>query len=276
MTILESRYGKSRVRVARLIRQKDHHDFYEMTVGIRLEGEFDSSYREGDNSCVLPTDTMKNTVYALAKDDAVAQPESFGLLLARHFLSGNPQLTRAQVEVAQHPWVRHGRFSFVAGGGHRRTALVGFARDQVAQAVTITAGVTGYVLLKTSGSAFEGFLKDRFTTLAETGDRILSTSLDAAWRYRDEDISWGASWHGVMKLITDTFAEHESASVQHTLYAAGEAVLAQCEHIENIRLTMPNRHYLLVNTEPFGVDNANEIFCPTDEPHGLIEAVISL
>jgi urate oxidase len=275
MTILENRYGKSRVRVARLIRQKDHHDFYEMTVGIRLEGDFDSSYTEGDNSCVLPTDAMKNTVYALAKDDAVTQPESFGLLLARHFLSGNAQVRQAHVEVVQHPWTRHGRFSFVAGGAHRRVAQIRCERGEVTDAVTITAGVTGYVLLKTCGSAFEGFLKDRFTTLVETGDRILSTSLDAAWRYRGDDISWGPSWHGVMKLITDTFAEHESASVQHTLYAAGEAVLAQCEHIENIRLTMPNRHYLLVNTEPFGVDNANEIFCPTDEPHGVIEAVIS-
>ena len=271
MTILESRYGKSRVRVARLIRQKDRHDFYEMTVGIRLEGDFDSSYIEGDNSSVLPTDTMKNTVYALAKEDAVTQPESFGLLLARYFLTGNPQVTRARVEVAQHPWHRHGRFSFVSGGSHRRVAVVSASRE----AAIIEAGVTGYVLLKTSGSAFEGFLKDRFTTLKETGDRILSTSLDALWRYRGDDVSWAASWHGVMKLITDTFAEQESASVQHTLYAAGEAVLARCEHIENIRLTMPNRHYLLVNTEPFGVDNANEIFCPTDEPHGLIEAVIS-
>jgi len=271
MTILENRYGKSRVRVARLIRQKDRHDFYEMTVGIQLEGDFDSSYIEGDNSRVLPTDTMKNTVYALAKDDAVTQPESFGLLLARHFIHVNPHVTRAHVEVAQHPWARHGRFSFVAGGAHRRIARISCTRDEV----TIDGGVTAYVLLKTSGSAFERFLKDRFTTLAEAGDRVLSTSLDALWRYRGEDVSWGASWHGVMKLITDTFAGHESASVQHTLYASGEAVLAQCEHIENIRLTMPNRHYLLVNTEPLGVDNANEIFCPTDEPHGLIEAAIS-
>lgn len=276
MTILENRYGKSRVRVARLIRRKDHHDFYEMTVGITLEGDFDSSYTEGDNSRVLPTDTMKNTVYAMAKDDAVAQPESFGLLLARHFLKGNPQVARVHVDIAQHPWTRHGRFSFVAGEAHRRIALVSCSRD----AVTIDAGVTGYVLLKTSGSAFEGFLKDRFTTLKETSDRILSTSLDARWRYRGDDIppgsfTWDASWHRVMKSIIDTFAEHESASVQHTLYAAGEAVLAQCEHVENIRLTMPNRHYLLVNTEPLGVDNANEIFCPTEEPHGLIEAVIS-
>jgi urate oxidase len=276
MTILENRYGKSRVRVARLIRQKDHHDFYEMTVGIQLEGDFDSSYTHGDNSRVLPTDTMKNTVYALAKDDAVTQPESFALLLARHFLEGNSQVARVHIDVAQRPWQRHGRFSFVAGGAHRRMAFVNAARD----AVIVEGGVRGYVLLKTSGSAFEGFLKDRFTTLKETGDRILSTSLDARWRYRGGDISpgsftWDSSWHGVMKLITDTFAEHDSASVQHTLYAAGEAVIAHCDHIQNIRLVMPNRHYLLVNTEPLGVDNVNEIFCPTDEPHGLIEAVIS-
>jgi urate oxidase len=271
MTILENRYGKSRVRIARLVRQRDHHDFYEMTIAISLEGDFDSSYTEGDNSRVLPTDTMKNTVYALSKDDAVTQPESFGLLLARHFLDGNPQVVRARIEVAQHPWQRHGRFSFIAGGTHRRMAFVECTRE----GAVVDGGVAGYVLLKTADSAFAGFLRDRFTTLKETDDRILSTSLDATWRYRGDDISWGTSWHGVMKLITDTFADHESASVQHTLYAAGDAVIAECEHIEQIRLTMPNRHYLLVNTEPLGVENRNEIFCPTDEPHGLIEAVIS-
>ncbi len=271
MTILENRYGKSHVRVARLIRGRDRHDFYEMTVAIQVEGDFESSYIAGDNSQVLPTDTMKNTVYALAREEAVAQPEAFAILLARHFLDNNAQVTRAKVEVAQHPWLRHGRFSFIAGGSHRGIALVDCSREST----SVESGVAGYVVLRTAGSAFEGFLRDRFTTLKETHDRIFSTSLDALWRYRGDDISWGPSWHAVMKLITDTFAEHESASVQHTLYAIGEAVLAQCEHIESIRLTMPNKHYLPVNLEPFGFANTNEIFCPTDEPHGLIEAVLS-
>jgi urate oxidase len=264
MTIVENHYGKSRVRLARIVREKDRHDLHEMTIGIQLEGDFDASYSEGDNSRVLPTDTMKNTVYALAKDPAVAQPETFGLLLGRHFLEHNPPVACARIDLAEHMWERHGRFSFTAGGAHRRTAHVKVGRE----ATVVEAGVAGYVLLKTTGSEFRGYIKDQYTTLEETSDRILATSLDATWRYSSSDISWAASWHGVMKLITDTFAEHESKSVQHTLYAIGEAVLGQCEHIDRIRLSMPNKHYLPVN-------KSNEVFCPTDEPHGLIEAVLA-
>ena len=270
MKILENHYGKSRVRVARIVREKDRHDFHELTVAIQLYGDFETSYSEGDNRLVVATDTMKNTVYALAGDPAIAQPESFGLLLGRHFLHHYPHVSEVRIGLEEHVWQRHGRFSFTAGGAHRRTAYVTTSR----QSNTVEAGVSGFVLLKTTGSAFEGYIQDRFTTLKETSDRIFSTSLDATWRYSGDDVSWGASWHGVMKLITDTFAEHESKSVQHTMYAIGEAVLEHCEHIEKIRLTMPNKHYLPVNLEPFGLANSNEVFCPADEPHGLIEAVL--
>lgn len=269
MDIVKNHYGKSRVRVARLVRHKEHHDLHEMTVAISLEGDFESSYADGDNSKVLPTDTMKNTVYALSKDPAVEQPEEFALLLARHFHGEHPQVTAAVIEVAEHVWQRHGRFSFVAGGDHRR-----IARAWVSETRTnVESGVKGFVLLRTAGSAFEGYPRDRFTTLKETRDRIFCTSLDAAWDYNTKDVSWNASWHAVMKLLTDTFAEHESESVQHTMHAMADAVLAQCEHLDVIRMSMPNRHYLPVNLEPFGIDAANEVFCPTEEPHGLIEAV---
>ena len=260
MNISENRYGKSRVRVARIVRDAQHHQFHEMTVGIALEGDFDPSYRDGDNSLVLPTDTMKNTVYALAQDPAVEQPESFAMLLSKHFVSRNAHVSRAIVNVESHVWHRHGAISFVNGGAHRRVAHVEYSRDSV----IVEAGVKNYVVLKTTGSAFENFLRDEYTTLPDAKDRILSTSLDARWRYRGDDISWGSSWHAVMKLITDTFAEHESKSVQHTMYAIGEAVLAQCEHIENIRMAMPNKHYLPTKYA--------DVFLPTDEPHGQIEA----
>jgi urate oxidase len=274
MKLADNHYGKSRVRVARLVRHKDHHELHEMTVAIALEGDFEASYAEGDNRKVLPTDTMKNTVYALAKDAAVEQPESFALLLGRHFVKENPQVACARVEAAAQTWQRHGRFSFVAGGGQRRVAQVAVTRG----GSSVEAGVTGLVLLRTAGSAFDGYVKDRLTTLKETRDRIFCTSLDARWKYAGgdaewDDFSWNASWHGVMKLLTDTFAEHESESVQHTMHAMAEAVLAQCDPIEEIRMSMPNKHYLPVNLEPFGLDAANEVFCPTDEPHGLIEAV---
>jgi urate oxidase len=261
MKILETHYGKSQVRVARIVRDPDHHDFHEMTVATDLQGDFDASYAEGDNSRVVATDSMKNMIYGLAADPAVAQPESFGLLLARELLGRYSHVSRARIELAEHVWQRHARFSFTAGAAHRRVARIDAVRDHV----NIEGGVAGFVLLRTAGSAFEGFIRDSWTTLPETSDRIMATSLDATWRYRGGGISWGTSWHGVMRLITDTFAEHDSKSVQHTLHAIGETVLAQCEHIDRIRLVMPNKHYLQVK---------GDVFCPTDEPHGIIEATL--
>jgi urate oxidase len=287
MQLAQNRYGKSRVRVARLVRHKDRHELHEMTVAIQLEGDFDACYIEGDNSSVVPTDTMKNTVYALAKEDAAAQPEAFALLLGRHFLESQPQVSKATVEIQSHPWHRHGAFSFLGGGSQLRLAHVTLARAGGQDSVQ--AGVTGCTMLKTTGSAFEGYVKDRYTTLKEASDRILATSLEALWKYRASDassfdisgldiswldISWDTSWHAVMTLLTDTFASHESKSIQHTLYAMGESVLGQCAHVSEIRLTMPNKHYLPVDLTPFGLENANEVFCPSDEPHGLIEAVL--
>ena len=256
MNILENRYGKARVRVGRIVRGKDRHDFHEMTVAIALEGDFDSSYRDGDNSLVLPTDTMKNTVYALACDPAVEQPESLGRLLAGHFLGHFQHLSCVKIDIQGHLWLRNGPYSFTGRPAHRTIAKIEATREQV----SVESGVAGYLMMKTTGSAFEGFLRDEHTTLPEAADRILATSLDAIW-------SGEANWDDVMKTITDAFAAHESKSVQHTLYAIGEAVLAQHEKIERIRLTMPNRHYLPTKYA--------DVFLPTDEPHGLIDAVLS-
>lgn len=256
MNIVENRYGKARVRVARIVRGENRHDFYEMTIAIALEGHFDSSYRDGDNSLVLPTDTMKNTVYALAQDPAVEQPESFGRLLTSHFLSHLRHVSCVKIDIYGHLWHRNGPYSFTGGPAHRRIAKIVASREKV----SLESGVAGYLLMKTTGSAFEGFLRDEHTTLPEASDRILATSLDAIW-------SGEANWDEVMKTIADTFAAHESKSVQHTLYAIGEAVLGRFDKVERIRLTMPNKHYLPAKHA--------DVFIPTDEPHGLIEAVLS-
>lgn len=258
MNIVENRYGKSRVRVGRVVRRENHHDFYEMTVSIALEGDFDASYRDGDNSLVLPTDTMKNTVYALAKDPAVEQPESFAILLAKHFLGHLRHVLSAKVDIYGHLWSRNDRFSFTAGPPHGRIAKIEATREKI----SVESGVEGYLMMKTTGSAFEGFLRDEYTTLPEASDRILATSLDATWLH-----DGGTDWDAVMKLITDTFAGHASKSVQHTMYAIGEAVLGKFERIERIHLTMPNKHYLSTRYA--------DVFMPTDEPHGLIEAVLT-
>lgn len=266
-------YGKSRVRLLQVSRHGDRHDLRDLTVAIQFEGDYDESYTNGDNSGVLPTDTMKNTVYALAGRGPVGEPETFGLALCRHFLDRNPRLTRVRTEITEHPWGRiangerdHGR-AFVRRGPDTRSAAVTSDR----QSAVVEAGVTDLVVLKSSGSAFSGFLRDEYTTLLETRDRILATSLTATWRYRNADLSFAPVWRAVRGTLLETFAAHESESVQHTMYAMGQAVLDNCGEVASIHLVMPNRHHLPVDLTPFGLENRNEVFVPTEEPHGLIE-----
>jgi len=272
--LVEDRYGKERVRLLRVTRHAGRHDLVELTVGIRFEGDFRAAHEDGDNRNVLPTDTMKNAVYALAHGAAPEPVEAFGLRLARHFLDGNPQVSRVRVELTEHPWARievggkpH-RHAFVRAGAELRTAEVTATRSSV----EVASGLRSLLVLKTSGSAFAGFRKDRLTTLSETTDRVLTTSIDACWTWSADP---GPSWSEVRRTLLETFAAHESRSVQHTLHAMGEAVLARFPGVARIRLSLPNRHCLLVDLARFGLENRGEVFVPTDEPHGLIEATLA-
>lgn len=272
--LLADRYGKSRVRLVKVLRQGNRHELRELTVQVLCQGDFDSSYRDGDNSMVLPTDTMKNTIYALAKQEGVASIEAFGQTLAAHFLANNAQVARVRIKIAEDPWSRidvngqpHGS-AFLRGGGEQRTTRVSTTRD----AQTIESGISGLTILKSSNSSFEGYPKDAFTTLKETSDRIFATSLRATWRYSTTALDFDQTWSAVRQTILETFAQHVSRSVQHTLYAIAEAVLEAHAAVDEIHIAMPNRHCLLVDLSRFGMDNQNEIFVPTDEPHGYIEA----
>jgi urate oxidase len=282
-------YGKERVRLVKVARRADRHELRDFTVGIRFEGEYAAVYAAGDNRACLPTDTMKNTVYALARQHSLEEVERFGVLLAEHFVrgpagvapgdaaAGGPAPARVTVEIAERPWTRivvagraHEHAFTRAADGAERVARVTAERG----GVVVESGIEGLLVLKTAGSAFEGFLRDRYTTLAETADRIFATALSARWRYARADVAYNSLWHGVRQLILETFADHDSRSVQHTLYAIGRAVLEECPDVAEIRLSLPNKHHLLANLAPLGLDNPNEIFVPTDEPHGLIEATL--
>jgi urate oxidase len=270
-------YGKARIRLVKVIRHGDRHDVKDLTVGVRLEGDFEEAHVAGDNRKILPTDTMKNTVYALAASLRIDQIEQFGIALVGHFLRENPQVSRARVEISERAWGRlpvNGRphdHAFVDSGTERRTASV----TSNGERVSVVAGIEGLQILKTTGSAFAGFLKDPFTTLRETQDRILATTLTAKWTYIKPDVTFGPYWLGVRQALLDTFSIHDSQSVQHTLYAMAEAVLSAYEEIAEITLTMPNRHHLLVDLSSFKLENRNEIFVATEEPHGVIEATIT-
>src|SRR5690242_5914544 len=269
----ENNYGKQRVRILQVSRHPDRHDIKELTLGIRLEGDFESAHSQGDNRKVLPTDTMKNTVYALAKQKAIGSPEEFCLRLADHFFSRNPQASLVRVEAAQTLWSRlsvQGKphpNTLTRSSNEKRTSVLTATRREK----TLQSGIEGLVVLKTTDSAFENFLKDEYTTLKEDRNRILSTSIRAAWFYRENAGEHDATWHAVRQALLETFAGHDSESLQHTLYAMGEAVLRKFPGIREIHLSLPNKHYNLVDLSPFHLENPKEIFLPTDEPHGLIE-----
>lgn len=272
----ENNYGKQRVRILQVTRHTDRHDIKELTLGVRLEGDFETAHTRGDNQKVLPTDTMKNTVYALARQHRIATPEEFAMRLAEHFLAHNPPVSRARVEAAETLWVRllfGGKthpHTFTRSSEEKRTTLVSGTRSEK----TVHAGIDGLVVLKTTDSAFEGFLRDQFTTLKEDRDRILATVIRANWLYRTEKVEFDSTWQGVRQTLLEAFAEHDSKSLQQTLYAMGEAVLQKFTTIHEIHLSLPNKHYNLLDLSAFRLDNPKDIFLPTDEPHGLIEATI--
>ena len=270
-------YGKSAVRLLKVVRDGAHHDIREFAIDIALEGAFQAAHALGDNSAVLPTDSMKNTVYAKARELPVGQPEEFALRLACHFLEASPAATAVRIRIAEHGWRRlsvdgiaHDH-AFERAGAELRIALVSVSRGGT---LRVTAGIEELLILKSGRSAFSGFPRDRYTTLRETDDRILATTLSARWHYDTGAVDFGKQFTDVRTALLEAFATHDSRSVQHTLYAMGEAVIDTCGAVGEISITMPNKHHLLVDLAPLGLDNANEIFVPTSEPFGLIEATI--
>jgi urate oxidase len=275
--LAESRYGKSRVRVVRVKRHADRHDFCEWTVQILLQGDFESCFTDGDNSKILPTDTMKNTVYSLARKSSAACMEDFAKELVDFLLGGNPQVSEAEVSISEKAW-RHlttdGKAhptTFVQSSGERQTTRVARAPERK---FSVRSGLENLVIMKTAGSGFEGYIQDSLTTLPPTADRLFGTALTASWKYTASDLPFAPLRVKIREILLGVFAAHESKSVQHTLHAMGEAVLAGVAEVEEIELIMPNIHCLLVDLSRFGQDNPNEIFVPIDEPHGYIEARI--
>jgi len=275
MDLTWNRYGKSHIRLVKVRKTREVHEIIDLTIDIQLEGEFEPVYVEGDNARCIATDTMKNTVYAMAKQDTIDHVEMFAARLADHF-SAKPDVARTTVKAIEHPWERlsvGGRphpHAFVQPGGEQRTTVV--TKDR--EGTSVVAGIQSLVVLKTTDSAFSGFPRDEYTTLPETNDRILATAVTASWTYRPGTTDFEGR-ERIRTALVDTFAAHQSRSVQHTLYAMGRAALEACGDAREITLSMPNRHHLLVDLTPFGLDNSNEIFVATDQPYGLIEATVS-
>lgn len=275
--LIHNAYGKTGVRLLRLLRG-DRHEVLETSLEIRLEGQFAEAY-EGDNSRVLPTDTMKNSVYALARELPFGSAEELCRLLGRHFLNSQAHVSKAIVVSSERPWQRYQNeaATFVGGGEERSTVTYSIERRGDDFRERLSAGIGNLLILKTAKSGFEGFPRDRYTTLKDTADRLLATRLEVTWDYHHsspEEVDFLAARARVSGALLQSFADHDSKSVQETLKVMGEAALEAAPEIDQIHLVMPNKHYLLVNLEAFGLDNPNQIFLPTDEPAGRIEGTL--
>ena len=262
-------YGKAEVRVLRVDRDSGPHEIIDLNVSVALAGDLAATHLTGDNAAVLPTDTQKNTVYAFARD-GVASPEAFGLRLARHFVDSQPTIACARVSIEEYAWARLRPHSFSRQGSEVRVAAVTYDGSTA----WVVAGLTGLTLLNTTDSEFHGFIVDPYTTLQPATDRILATSVEAQWRYGTSDADWNTLHGTASRALVDAFADTYSYSLQQTLYAMGEAVLAAVPEVVEVRLTLPNKHHFLVDLSRYGLDNPGEVFNPDDRPYGLIEGTV--
>jgi urate oxidase len=260
------RYGKSDVRLVKVIRGPERHELRDLVVDVALEGDFEASYTEGDNTGLLATDTMRNTVYALARIHPLDALEPFARALVERFLEAGPTVSAARVQITEHPWSRLGAQAFQRGTGGLRIATVS------GPDIRYEGGIEDLLVLRTTGSGWAGFHRDQYTTLPETDDRILATVVTARWEYGGEPAE--SAWAQVRDTILEAFADHYSPSVQFTLHRMGEAVLARVPTVQRIHFALPNRHHLLYDLARFGLDNPNEIFHSTTEPYGLIEGTV--
>ena len=271
ITLGGNQYGKAEVRLVRVDRDGERHRVTDLNVSVALSGDLTGTHLTGDNSKVLPTDTQKNTVYAFARD-GIGEVEEFGLRLGEHFVRSQPSIHRARVGFEQYSWDRIGDrpHSFSRNGSGTRTAIVTWSED----GVRVVSGLTGLTVMNTTDSEFWGYIKDGYTTLAETDDRILATAVDAKWRHHTHPTDWAESFEQAKDDLLTAFAETHSLSLQQTLYAMGQRVLDKQPGIAEIRLALPNKHHFLVDLSPFGLDNPNEVFFAADRPYGLIEGTV--
>ena len=293
-----NQYGKAEIRVVTIDRDTPRHEIHDLSVTTTLRGDFAAAHESGDQSNVLPTDSQKNTVFAFARERGVDQIEDFALDLARHFAETVPAVTSARVTIDAYAWDRVGAdqagaaqaggdqaggdqaageghdHSFVRRGQDVRTTAVTVGVTSHGPGAWVVAGIKDLVILKSTGSEFRGFFKDRYTTLAETDDRILATSLVARWRYGEPAADWAKAHAGIRATLLDAFATTHSRALQQTLQAMGTAVLRACPEVAEIRFAAPNKHHFAADLAPYGLDNPGEVYYAADRPYGLIEATV--
>jgi len=276
-TLASHSYGASRIRLLRVTRRGDRHDLRDLAIAVSVEGDVAQAFTTGDNELLLPADTLRNTVNAIARDQSLVEIEQLGLALASHFMEHQPQFSRVRVELSEHPWVRlpvagraHGR-AFSAAGSERRTAAVTSNGTQT----SVVAGIGDFEMMKTSGSAFEGYLADQFTTLEAQSDRILAVSADATWSYLHDEVAFGPYFQGIRDLLIEAFVQQPSRSGEHTAHAMASIVLSACADVGDVTVRLRQRSLPLIELGPFGLDNPHVLFRPEDSPELTAEVTLS-
>jgi urate oxidase len=276
----QNQYGKAETRVVRMVRDGAVHHIKDLNVSVALSGEMTDVHLSGSNTNVLPTDTTKNTVYAFAKEHGIESAERFGIRLARHFVTSQEPIHQARIRIEEYAWERietsgAAKHSFVRKGQETRTAQISYDGDRW----EVLSGLKDLTVMNATDSEFRGFVKDAYTTLPEARDRILATEVHARWRYGWSDDGqpmpdWERGYAGARADLLSAFAETYSLSLQQTMYQMGARVIGRWPEVDEIRLSLPNKHHFLVDLEPFGLKNDNEVYFAADRPYGLIEATV--
>jgi urate oxidase len=272
-----NQYGKAETRVVRIYRDTPRHEIRDVNVSTSLRGDFADAHLTGDQARVLPTDTQKNTCFVFAKQRGIGEIEDYAIDLGRHFVDDIDSVDGARIEVDEYAWDRvvvggqEHDHAWVRRGGEVRTTIV----TVEAHSARVVSGMRDLTMLKSTGSEFWGFLQDEYTTLAETHDRVLATSLTARWRYAGIELPWGRIYQDARRILVERFAQVHSFALQQTLWEMGKSVLEAHPEIVEIKLSAPNKHHFLVDLAPFGVDNNGEVFHAADRPYGLIECTVT-
>ncbi|MBA2951166.1 factor-independent urate hydroxylase [Streptomyces himalayensis] len=282
----QNQYGKAENRVVRVVRDGATHHIKDLNVSVSLSGDMEEVHYSGSNANVLPTDTTKNTVYAFAKEYGIESAEQFGIHLARHFVTSQEPIHRARIRIEEYGWERietagdstgddQPRHSFVRKGQETRLTQITFDGERW----EVVSGLKDLVVMNTTNSEFWGYVKDKYTTLPEAYDRILATQVSGRWRFNwtgdEQDMpDWETSYEQVKRHMLEAFAETYSLSLQQTLYQMGARIIDNRGEIDEVRFSLPNKHHFLVDLEPFGLKNDNEVYFAADRPYGLIEATI--
>ncbi|XP_022094694.1 uricase-like [Acanthaster planci] len=277
-------HGKHGVRVMQHRRQGDIHSIKEFTVKTKLGLATRKEYTNSDNSDVIPTDSQKNTVYALAKSKGITTPEQFALDLCQHFKGKYDQVQWAEVTVEEAPWRRLNQsgkehaHAFIQTLEAKRYCVV---QQERKGPPVVWGGLSDLKILKTTQSGFAGYVHDEYTSLPETDDRIVCSSVDGKWRYSDiEGMDFDETWEMCKTAILDEFAGPPNSgtfsfSIQEILFQCTQRMMNKVAEVDQIELDMPNIHYVFADLEKIGLENDGEIIMPTSDPHGIIRVAVS-